>query len=791
MLDSLAAIDSTLRFDDPVDECHRNRGITFVKRLQTSVVAARCDGSIGGVKHEAVFDGELVGRLADEMLADVDDSHILVRRRLLGAHLSDRHVRTKRPARRTVECRVCHRGSDVVVGRGQWVGRCDVSKLAHRPEVANGIAKKRSRDVGLREDERVRRVVSARKNTVSSHHPGPLVGDDSHRRCRIPRLDDRPVGVPVDIRREFLQRGDQLEIDRHPAVAGLRQRRPKVGELAGRERRHHLILGPVDRSSDPLANRRPRVDEFDGWVAGLGTPIELIEFVAQLVESLTERPQCLLGRPCSQPGRRRRLVEGDESPFHQLAGEFVDVPLRDVGSLCNLARGRLPRPEDDEIGVGLLLREAERHEMIAERLFGHGRELCYYLQNTFPPVCSGGCMETVSEAETRRHVDSRRWWTLTIFAFIALEGAALQMQGAIIPVLRETFSTPQWQLGLVAPAGTVGFLVFAAAVGVIAGRFDTRRLLLFGIVGTGLSVFLMGAVPTFGVFLVALVVRGSFAGIARGSDRPLLSHLYPHRRGRLFGYYDMMWAVGATLGPLAVTAALWAGNWRLAYYALGISFLPVIALVWYLPKPSVDGGDKPLTLAGVRRIARNPAVVVMATGILFSSGIEGGLFTWLTTYADGRLPASLATASLSVLLVAYIPGRFVAGRLSERFGYVPLAAGLGTLSLLSAVYTFVFASGNGLLVGVFGTGLGLSGLYPTFLAYATESTPEHSAPINALALVISSCGIAGVPTVMGFVIGGAGVDAAMRLLFIPLVGLLIVTVLAWVRLPSPSLSSQR
>jgi fucose permease len=395
-------------------------------------------------------------------------------------------------------------------------------------------------------------------------------------------------------------------------------------------------------------------------------------------------------------------------------------------------------------------------------------------------------METVSETETRREVDSRRWWTLAIFAFVALEGATLQMQGAIIPVLRETFGTPQWQLGLVSPAGTVGFLVFVAASGVVAGRFDTRRLLLVGTVGTGLGVFLMGTVPTFGVFLVVLVLRGSFAGIARGSDRPLLSHLYPHRRGRLFGYYDMMWAVGATLGPLAVTAALWAGDWRLAYYALGVSFLPVIALVWYLPKPTVEGGDEPLTLAGMRRIVRSPAVVVMSAGLLFSTGVEGGLFTWLTTYAGGRLPDSLATVSLSVLLVAYIPGRFAAGTLSDQFGYVPLAAGLGTLCLLSAVYTFVFASGYAILVGVFGIGLGLSGLYPTFLAYATESTPEHSAPINALALVISSVAIAGVPFVMGVVIDGAGVDAAMRLLFVPLVGLLVVIAAAWLGLQSPT-----
>jgi fucose permease len=391
-------------------------------------------------------------------------------------------------------------------------------------------------------------------------------------------------------------------------------------------------------------------------------------------------------------------------------------------------------------------------------------------------------METATQGESTRAVDSRRRWTLAVFAFIALEGATRQVVGALIPTLRTSFGTPEWQLGLVAPAGTIGFLLLVSVSGAVAGRVDTRRLLFFGILGSGVGAFAMGLVPSFGVFLAALTLRGALSGVGRGGDRPLLSHLYPHHRGRLFGFYDMMWAVGATLGPLVVTAALWAENWRLAYYALGVSYLPVAVLVWSLPSPSVDGGDDPLTRAGMYRIARKPAVLVMAAGILFSAGVEGGLFTWLTTYAQGRLSGSLVTVSLSVLLVAYVPGRFAAGSLSNRFGYLPLAFGLGVLCLLSTAYTFVLASGPFLLVGVFCVGLSLSGLYPTLLAYATESTPEHSAPVNALGLVVASVGIAGVPAVMGFVIGGSGIAAAMRLLVVPLLGLIAVTAVAWRRL---------
>ena len=382
-------------------------------------------------------------------------------------------------------------------------------------------------------------------------------------------------------------------------------------------------------------------------------------------------------------------------------------------------------------------------------------------------------------AEDDADRSGRRWWTAVVFAYVALEGAGLQMRGAVIPALRRTFEAPEWQLGLVAPAGTVGFLLTVMLVGAIAGRFDTRRLLLVGVAGTGAGILVMGVAPSLTFFLAALVGRGLFTGVGRGSDRPLLSHLYPSQRGRLFGYYDTMWAVGATAGPLLVAGAVAAGDWRYAYYALGVAFVPLVALVLYLPTPSVEGGDVPLDLPELRRIVRRPEVLAMAAALFLSTGFEGGLFTWVTTYAQGRLPGALATASLSVMLAAYIPGRFLSGWLSERVGYVRLSVGLVALTIPSFGYTFFLAEGYGLLVGLFAVGLTLSGFYPTMLAYATEAVPEHSAPVNATASVTSAAGIAAVPAAMGFVISGSDVARAMRLLGLPLAGLAAVVVLAW------------
>ncbi|MDS0279079.1 MFS transporter [Halomicroarcula sp. S1AR25-4] len=385
--------------------------------------------------------------------------------------------------------------------------------------------------------------------------------------------------------------------------------------------------------------------------------------------------------------------------------------------------------------------------------------------------------ETDHESDTER--TSRRWWTVVAFAYMALEGAGLQMRGAVIPALQQQFGAPEWQLGLVAPAGTVGFLVVVMLVGAVGGRFDTRRLLLLAVVGTGAGILVMGVAPSFLFFLAALFGRGMFTGVGRGSARPLLSHLYPSQRGRLFGYYDMMWAVGATIGPLLVAGALLAGDWRYAYFALAVAFVPLLLLVHSLPTPAVGGGDDPMDLAAVRRLVRRPEVLAMAAGVFLVSGFEGGIFTWLTTYAQSHLSDTLATASLSVLLAAYVPGRFVSGRLSERFGYLRLSAGLVALSVPTFWYTFFVADGYGLLAGVFTFGLLLSGLYPTLVAYGVDGMPEHSTPVNSTAAVTSSAGFAAVPAIMGFVISGSDVVQAMRLLLLPLCALLALLLVAW------------
>ena len=373
---------------------------------------------------------------------------------------------------------------------------------------------------------------------------------------------------------------------------------------------------------------------------------------------------------------------------------------------------------------------------------------------------------------------NRRLWTVAIFLSVATTGAMLQARGAVLPSLAGDFGPPEWQLGLVAPAGTVGYLVVMVVVGSGAGHLDSRRFILVGLVGSALALLAMGLAPAFALFLGAIVIRGAATGAVRALDRPLLSHFYPGERGRVYNRYDMAWAVGAASGPLAVAGAVAVGSWRLVYGALAVTVALVAALFWRLDPPALRTTERPLTRDGLAPLLGRPEVLGMLVVLFFTTGVEGALFTWLPYYASAQLPDGLSEATLTLLLVTYVPGRYVSGWLAERVDYLTLAGALVAGLVPAVAYTFVLADGLWVLVGVAATGLLLSGAFPTLLAYATEAVPEHSGPVNAIATGVGSVGIGSVPAVLGVVVDRWDVASAMSLLVVPLVAGLAVLAVA-------------
>jgi predicted MFS family arabinose efflux permease len=396
-------------------------------------------------------------------------------------------------------------------------------------------------------------------------------------------------------------------------------------------------------------------------------------------------------------------------------------------------------------------------------------------------------MESTAAAETEAGaVDTsddglRRQWALAIFAFAALVGLLLQTRGALLPSFQTTFGVGEATLGLLAPLASAASFLTVLVVGLRAGDLPLERLLPLGLAGVSLSLLAVWWVPSFALLALALVGATAAAGVVRALDRPVLSHLYPDARPRLFSLYEMSWAVGATTGPLLATGAIALGDWRLTYLVAAACFGALAVVVSRLDLPSSVGRERSVALSGLPELLSTPVVRTMVLALVLTVAVEAGVFTWLPFYATTFLDRETATLLLSVYLVAYVPGRYLASRVVDRLGpeRVVLAAAVGgsvsLLALLSARTTLTAGGAS------FALGFCLSAVYPTVQAWATGAMPTVSGPINAVASAAATFGAVVSPALVGFAADATDITRAMWLLVVFAGGLVLLAVVTALR----------
>ncbi|WP_435335810.1 MFS transporter [Haloarchaeobius sp. TZWWS8] len=372
---------------------------------------------------------------------------------------------------------------------------------------------------------------------------------------------------------------------------------------------------------------------------------------------------------------------------------------------------------------------------------------------------------------------NRRAWTAVLFLFVACHGVLQQARGALLPSFESEFVVTQDLLGMVGPAGTLGLLLAVMVVGMRSGSLDVKRMLILGTAATVVGSFLIGVTSSFVTLLVFLFVQGASIGTVRALDRPLLSHLYPDGRGRLFNLYALLWAVGATTGPLFVNAVLKTADWRLVYTLMGLAFLPLLVAMWRFDLPSESWSEASISVEGLRGVLRKPAILGMVAALVCSGAIEGTVFTWLPFYASQFMPRSSANVLLSSFLVMYIPARLIYSVLVDRFHQLDLVAVVGLASLPLLVVAFVLRIEPLFLPAVMSLGFFVAGFFPTLSAFGVDSTPAFSGPVNAIATGANFLGITAGPFVVGILAGQVGITQAMPVIVAVMGGLVVATVI--------------
>ncbi|MFD1570825.1 MFS transporter [Halorubrum laminariae] len=358
-------------------------------------------------------------------------------------------------------------------------------------------------------------------------------------------------------------------------------------------------------------------------------------------------------------------------------------------------------------------------------------------------------------------MDRARAWTVAVFSFIFADAVAVQARGPILASLGEEFGASTAALGLVAPAGTAGFLVAVVVTGILAGRVRMRPTLLAGAACTVGALVAMSAAPTYALFLFALLGQGTAAGAFRGLDRVVLSHLHADSRARIYTVYTLVWAVGAVLTPQLVSVVLAVDEWRTLFLVVACAFLPATLLAARYDLPSVDA-ERSISRSDLARLLRRPAVLGSCLGMALTGALEGVLFTWLVYYAETMYPTTTANALLSVYLLAYIPARLGCATAIERVPHLLLLLTALAPAVPALAVAFSGVTGPTLFVTVFVAGAAISIGFPVLSAYAVESAPEYSGPLNAVTNGSTYVGLAAAPAVVGVLANRYGIGSAIQ-----------------------------
>jgi len=150
--------------------------------------------------------------------------------------------------------------------------------------------------------------------------------------------------------------------------------------------------------------------------------------------------------------------------------------------------------------------------------------------------------------------------------FIAL-GASTSLLGVAWPYMQDTFNQSLDAVGLLLIASTVGFIFASVIAGQLTARLGIGRFLLFSNLILAFAYLGHAFAPTWWSLILLALVAGWGTG---GFDTGLNIFIAANYGVRIMNWTHAMFGVGATIGPLLMTAAVTTHyGWRAGYFING------------------------------------------------------------------------------------------------------------------------------------------------------------------------------------------------------------------------------
>lgn len=362
----------------------------------------------------------------------------------------------------------------------------------------------------------------------------------------------------------------------------------------------------------------------------------------------------------------------------------------------------------------------------------------------------------------------------------------------VIPLVVADLGMTYAEAGLLLSAFFVMFSLFQLPAGMLADRLGKRRLLLLGLGGMSVGVFVASLAPDFPTLLVAQAIAGISGSTFHPAGMAMISDAETSAtEGRAMGVFGAGGKAGTMAAPLLVGGLAAIGDWRVALAGAAVAGLLVTVLLAPLlgrgrsttrpgwNRGASDGGRPsglPLDLraaAGRLQVPLSRQIAILC-GIAFLISIQSrAIQTFTTAYVVEGTASSISVGNLAffALLLGGGLAQPVAGNLADRFdrGLLGAVAAVLTAVLVGATVLLATLSGrldpSALVVVTVGwlflIGAAMYAISPVKNALVSANAGAgYSAGLFGVIQTASAVGSATGPALFGFLATERGLVAA-------------------------------
>lgn len=327
-----------------------------------------------------------------------------------------------------------------------------------------------------------------------------------------------------------------------------------------------------------------------------------------------------------------------------------------------------------------------------------------------------------------------------------LIGMAVVLIPSVMPSITAEFTATGLSLGalgLIFPARAVGGILGNLLAGLGSDRVGYARLVWISALALAACLALASWSQPWLLFVLGFVlVSMAQEGLSTGINA-VVADANPQARAQALNILHGVYGVGATISPLIIGGLLgWGLAWRWALGGMGAVWLlfGLVAYFFYRTEGGEPTGRATQQLdLGMLRQGEFLSLFLIS---FIYNGVAYSLLGWVALFMQDAagFSAFFSIGMVSVFYLALTAGRFLCAAVAERLGYskVLLILAVG----ITLTYPLVVLGINSFLavIGVFLTGLSLSGLFPTALAYGSRLYPTQTGTVTGTLKIAMTLG---------------------------------------------------